>query len=160
MPRKRARAPKRGLPRLRRARRIRTDPDVVMISTIDSAEVAQLAFEAANRGMLVFAAIDAKNASSAIEKLLSFDISPWLVAPNLLGVVGVQIAHKLGEDKKPGEKISREDGARLEQKADFGRVLAALKEESQIHEHTAWKDIVFYDSKKEGDISACKRYLR
>ncbi|MGC9602613.1 MAG: ATPase, T2SS/T4P/T4SS family [Minisyncoccia bacterium] len=125
---------------------LRTDSDVVMISGIDSAEVAQLALEAANRGMLVFAAIDAKNASYAIETLLSFDISPRLIAANLLGVVGVQIAHKLGEGKEPGEKLSREDGARLEQKADFGRVLAALKEESQVHEHSAWKDIVFYKS--------------
>lgn len=125
---------------------LRTDPDVVMMSSINSAEVAQLAFEAANRGMFVFAAIDAKNASKAIEKLLSFDISPRLIAANLLGVVGVQIAHKLGEGKSEGEKLSREDGAQLERKADFGRVLVALKDEGQVHEHTAWKDIVFYKS--------------
>ena len=120
-----------------------------MISSIDSAEVAELAFEAANRGILVFAAIDAKNVSYAIEKIVSFDISPRLIAANLLGVIGVQIAHKLGDDKRSGEKISREDSARLEQKADFGRVLAALKEESHVHEHTAWKDIVFYKSEND-----------
>jgi type IV pilus assembly protein PilB len=75
---------------------------------------------------------------------LSFDLSPQLIAANLLGVVGVQLAQKLGDEKGVEEKLSRADGALLEPLANFGRVLAALKDEDQVHEHAAWKDISFY----------------
>jgi type IV pilus assembly protein PilB len=123
---------------------LRSDPDIIMVGAIDSAETAEVVLKAASRGVLVFAGIDAKSAARAVEKLLSFDLSPQLIAANLLGVVGVQLAQKLGEEKGVEEKLSRADGALLEPLANFGRVLAALKDEDQVHEHAAWKDISFY----------------
>ena len=38
----------------------------------------------------------------------------------------------------------RDEAASLEGRANVGRVLAALKEEGQVHEYLAWKDVLFY----------------
>jgi type IV pilus assembly protein PilB len=122
---------------------LRSDPDVVLVGTIGSAETALVALEAAARGVLVFAAIDARSAAGAIEKLLSFDIPPKLIASNLLGVLGQRLVKKLSDNKGVAGRLSREEAADLDESANFGCVLTALKEEGQVHEHAAWKDVSF-----------------
>lgn len=138
---------------------LRTDPDVVLVSGLDSAETARVALEAAARGVLVFAAIDARSAAGAIEKLVSWGLSPLLVGA-LRGVIGQTLVKKLDADNKgEEEKLSREEGALLEGTTHFGRVLAALKEEGQIHEHTAWKEVPFYRSENGNNCIGLQEVL-
>ena len=133
---------------------LRTDPDAVLVGNLDSAETAQVALDAAARGVRVFAAIDARSSSGAIEKLLSWGLSPSLLAATMRGAVCQKLVTKLEADKKgAAEKLSREESALLEPLANFGRVLAALKDEGQVEGGISWKDVLFYkDVKPAGKI--------
>lgn len=131
---------------------LRTDPDVVMVSTLESADTARVALEAAARGVLVFAAIDARSAAGAVEKLLLWGTPPALVSRALLGVIAQKLVKKLKTDALGAqEKLLRDESAALEHSADFARVLAALKEEEKVPSNVSWKDVLFYrDSQRQG----------
>ena len=138
---------------------LRTDPDAVLVGTLDSAETAQVALEAASRGVRVFAAIDARSSSGAIEKLLAWGLPPTLLASALRGVIGQTLVKKLPAEKGVGEKLSREESATLEPQANFGRVLAALKDEGQIENNVTWKDLPFYRGREDAGLVGIQEVL-
>lgn len=126
---------------------LKHNPDVVMINEIKDEETATLAASAASRGVLVLAGIKAPSAAKAIQKMLSLDVSPLVLAATLRTVVGTRIVERLCQHCKASYKATRANISPLEGNANLGRVLAALKVEGVLDSSMQWKDIDFYEAK-------------
>ena len=123
---------------------LKTDPDVVMVGRIADRETALLAMEAANRGVFVIGLVEAAGAQEAVEAYKNFGVDPARLASALSLAVGVGVVRKLGRSQIPERhKLSRAQGDALEARANFGAVLAALKEEGKVAKDTPWKDVPF-----------------
>ena len=122
---------------------LKQDPDIVMVGEIRDEQTAALAASAASRGILVLAGIEAQSAAGAIDKLRSLGVPAHLLASVLLGVVDVEVVKKLCVQEKEEYRLSRAEGEPLEARANFGRVLSALKEEEIINKEKPWKEILF-----------------
>ncbi len=123
---------------------LKHDPDVVMVSRVDETEVALLVSEAASNGKLIIAGIEAPSAGRAIEKMRNFGVSPLLLASVVKVAVASTILRKLCPHCRSTHRLSRAEGAILEERADFGRVFTALKEEGVIDRAASWKELDFY----------------
>jgi type IV pilus assembly protein PilB len=106
---------------------LKTDADVLMIDSVDDRETAAVAEAAAARGVLVLAATD--NA----ELLKDADL-----------FITSAVVRKIGDKQFPErQKLTRTQGEKLEEAANFAKVLATLKEEGRIGKEVAWKDVPF-----------------
>lgn len=123
---------------------LRQDPDVVMVSNIRDRETALLAVEAANRGRLVLAAIEADTAANGVSVLLELGVSPLMLAASLQISVGLRLVRKLCPNKRETHRLVRIETNTLEPYVDFGRVLAALKAENALQASVLWKDVAFF----------------
>jgi type IV pilus assembly protein PilB len=122
---------------------LRADPDVVMVSSISKEEVAELASQAARRGVFVLAGLEVSSIEKAIK--LFEDIEPR-------AVINQRLVRRLCDECKKNYRATREDLEQFESIANFGRVLAALKDEDVVGEYKAWKDLDFY---KPGGCAQC-----
>ncbi len=122
---------------------LKQDPDVVMVGDIKDNDTLALAAHAASVGALVLVGVEAPTAGAAIEKLLQFGVSPLLLATTLRGVIATNTVKRLCTHDKEEYALARAEGAPLEPYADFGRVLAALKDEKIIDPDKQWKEIFF-----------------
>ncbi len=128
---------------------LRQDPDTVMVSDLHEAGAASLAFAAAERGAFVLGGLEARSAAGALDILTTeCEVTGGLLEKSVKLVVSVLLIRRLGPgaSKRP---LARAEGELLESKVRFSKVLAALKEEGVVHEHTAWKDIQFYTATGE-----------
>jgi type II secretory ATPase GspE/PulE/Tfp pilus assembly ATPase PilB-like protein len=71
------------------------DPDVIMVSSMDQPETAEICLEAALNGFFVLSAVTASTAPDAIEMLLDFGLPPIRLSDGLLGVLASKLARKL-----------------------------------------------------------------
>ncbi|MES2006622.1 MAG: ATPase, T2SS/T4P/T4SS family [Patescibacteria group bacterium] len=135
---------------------LKHSPDVVMIGDIKDEETAALATSAASRGALVFAgikvasaekALGRSRAGEAIQKMLSLGVEPLVLAATLRGVFAQHVVRKLCAHCKVARTLMRAEAAPLEDHANFGRVLGALKAEGVVDGSTQWKDVEFFDAK-------------
>ena len=126
---------------------LKHNPDTVMIDEIKSEDDAALAAGAASRGIFAIAGVKADSAAKAIQKLLSLEVDPLLLAATLRLAIGERVVRKLCPDCKEKYAASRAHIASLEEHANFGRVLAALKAEGVVEHGTQWKDVQFYKAK-------------
>ena len=95
---------------------LKQDCDVVMISSVEDTEVAQVAAAAAARGVLVLAGIE------------DAEIFP---APDLF--IQTALVRRLGGKQIADKhKLTRAQADGLEEFADFANVLSALKEEGKV----------------------------
>lgn len=117
---------------------LRGDPDVVMVSDIRDPEVAALAALSAGRGMFVLAGMQVKSIAKVIDIL-----EPALPR----AIINQRLARKLCDTCKKAYKPAREEMEILEEAANFGRILAALKDEGIVGSEKAWKDVEFYRPK-------------
>jgi type IV pilus assembly protein PilB len=129
---------------------LKQDPDIVMIGDVANSEVALMAAGAAARGVLVLAGIEAPSAAAAIERLRGWGTLPGLIASTLRGAVGVSLVQKLCGREREEYRLARVESAPLEAAspvggagANFGRVLAALKEEGVVDKDKQWKELLF-----------------
>ncbi len=129
---------------------LRQDPDVVMVGDLRDADTLALALHAASVGVLVLAGVEARSPSDAIERLRDLGASPAQLASALKGVIGVDVVKKLCPFDKEEYRLSRAEAAPLEAApedggagADFGRVLASLKEERIVDSGLPWKELLF-----------------
>src|SRR3989344_506539 len=122
---------------------LRQDPDVVMIGETLDGDAALLAVQAAKNRM-IFLGVQADSAAEAIEKLFSFGIAEALLTSAPLTVVSQRLVRRLCKNYREEKRLSRPESHAFEGKADFGRVLAALKEEGIAPKTTSWKDIPFF----------------
>ena len=74
---------------------MRQDPDVVMMSEIRDVEAARIAAQAALEGRRVFSTMNANDAPSAITRLFSLGLEPYLVGASLTGVLAQRLVRKL-----------------------------------------------------------------
>jgi type IV pilus assembly protein PilB len=122
---------------------LKQDLDVVAVGDLTDADTAQLALHAANTGTLVFACVEAASPGAAIETLVLSGVSPTLIASNLKGVVTVDAVRRICPETHESYMLTRAEAAPLEGAADFGRVLAELKEEKFVDSDTQWKELHF-----------------
>ena len=126
---------------------LKHNPDIVMIGEIKDEETAVLAASAASRGTLVLAGIKVASAAKAIQKMLSYDVSPLLLSATLRGVVAQQVVRKVCAHCKHMRTLTRAEAAPLEEHTHFGRILAALKGEGVVDSSAQWKEISFAEPK-------------
>jgi type II secretory ATPase GspE/PulE/Tfp pilus assembly ATPase PilB-like protein len=129
---------------------LKHDPNIVMIGNIANDQTAALAAHTASRGILVLAGIEASSAAGAVRQMRDFDVPAEVLASVLRGSISVRAPKRLCAKNHEEYKLARVDSIPLEQSsfdgrdgADFGRTLAALKEEGVIGKEMQWKDLLF-----------------
>jgi type IV pilus assembly protein PilB len=88
---------------------LRQDPDVVMVGEMRDFETAEIAFQAALTGHLVFSTLHTNDAAGAIARLLHFGIEPFLVASSTVGVIAQRLVRTLCRNCKAPYKPSGEE---------------------------------------------------
>ncbi|MAZ67306.1 hypothetical protein CL652_00875 [bacterium] len=119
---------------------VRQDPDIIMVGEIRDRETAALAINAALTGHLVLSTLHTNSASGAVPRLLDMGVEPFLLASTLQVVIGQRLVRTLCSGAKE-HKLSASEMRGLEEKADLGAVLKALKEESIVSGKTTWKSV-------------------
>jgi len=74
---------------------LRQDPDVILIGEIRDRETAEVAFQAALTGHLVFASLHTSDAAGAITRLLDMGVEPFLLTSTLSGIISQRLIRKL-----------------------------------------------------------------
>jgi type IV pilus assembly protein PilB len=126
---------------------LKHNPHAMMIDEIKKGDEAQVAASAASRGVFVLAGVQAGSASEAIQKLLALEVEPLVLSATLRLAIGERVVKKLCAHCKEVFVPSRAQIAMLEESANFGRVLAALKNEGIVSSETQWKDVQFYKAR-------------
>ena len=132
---------------------LRQEPDVVMVDPVADRDTALLALSAAARGVLMLASIDAPDAAAGVERLRALGASDADLA-GITCVVSVALVRRLcDKQSRATYKPSRAQTEPLEPRANFARVLAALKQEESVGKDIAWKDISYH---KASGCSECE----
>lgn len=137
---------------------LRQDPDVVFVGDVADQATALLALQAAKQ-RLVLLEVRADSALAAVEKLLSLGVPQDLLSNTLSVAVGQRLVRRLCKNDREEHYISRAESESFEEKADFGAVLGALKEERVVPKGVSWKDVPFFRAAacgecKNGHLSA------
>ncbi|MCE5313720.1 MAG: ATPase, T2SS/T4P/T4SS family [Armatimonadota bacterium] len=74
---------------------LRQDPDVVLVGEIRDAETAEIAFQAAMTGHLVFSTLHCNTAPSAITRLVDMGVEPFLIGSSVIGVLAQRLVRTL-----------------------------------------------------------------
>ena len=93
---------------------LRQDPDVVMVGEIRDAETAQLAFNAAASGHMVFATMHCNDAVSVIPRLMEMGIEPSLLSSSLVGTMSQRLIRTLCPNCKQESAPTEEEAHILE----------------------------------------------
>lgn len=119
---------------------VRQDPDIIMVGEIRDKETATLAINAALTGHLVLSTLHTNSAAGAVPRLIDMGIEPFLLASVLQVVVGQRLVRGLCPDRE-AYSLSASEVRSLDDIADLGRVLTALKEEKAVPDKTTWNNI-------------------
>jgi type IV pilus assembly protein PilB len=74
---------------------LRQDPDVILVGEIRDRETAEVAFQAAMTGHLVFSTLHCNSAPSAITRLLDMQVEPFLISSSIIGVLAQRLVRML-----------------------------------------------------------------
>ena len=74
---------------------LRQDPDVVLVGEIRDSETAEVAFQAAMTGHLVFSTLHCNTAPSAITRLVDMGVEPFLIGSSVIGVLAQRLVRTL-----------------------------------------------------------------
>ncbi|MCL5105701.1 MAG: GspE/PulE family protein [Armatimonadetes bacterium] len=74
---------------------LRQDPDVILVGEIRDAETAEIAFQAAMTGHLVFSTLHCNSAPSAITRLVDMGVEPFLIGSSVIGVLAQRLVRTL-----------------------------------------------------------------
>ncbi|MDD5456474.1 MAG: GspE/PulE family protein [Candidatus Margulisbacteria bacterium] len=77
---------------------LRQDPDVILIGEIRDRETAEIAFQAALTGHLVFSTLHTNDTASTIARLIDMDIEPYLISSVLLGILSQRLLRRTCKD--------------------------------------------------------------
>ena len=120
---------------------LKHDVDVVMIDCVLDEDVAMLAANAANRGVLVLLSVEADSAAEGIEQVLELGVEPHVLAATFVASVGLHMMPKLCGRSREAYKLSRTEQNSLEETTGIKYVLDMLKEEHILDQYAAWKDV-------------------
>lgn len=71
------------------------DPNIIMVSELNSTDTASVAMHAALHGHLLFSSLHTDDASSTIRRLLDMGIEPHVLASGLNAIIGQRLARRL-----------------------------------------------------------------
>ena len=74
---------------------LRHDPDVIMVGEIRDAARAQVAFQAALTGHMVFSTLHTNDAPGAVTRLLDMGLEPFLITSTVSGVLAQRLVRQL-----------------------------------------------------------------
>ncbi|MCE5197353.1 MAG: ATPase, T2SS/T4P/T4SS family [Armatimonadota bacterium] len=74
---------------------LRQDPDVILVGEIRDAETAEIAFQAAMTGHLVFSTLHCNTAPGAITRLVDMGVEPFLIGSSVIGVLAQRLVRML-----------------------------------------------------------------
>jgi len=131
---------------------VRQDPDILMVGEIRDRETAALAINAALTGHLVLSTLHTNSAAGAIPRLIDMGVEPFLLASTLKVVIGQRLVRTLCSGAEE-HKLSASEIRGLEEMANLGDTLKALKEENIVPKKTTWKTAPFF---KETLTKECK----
>ncbi|OGR76260.1 MAG: hypothetical protein A2X40_11805, partial [Elusimicrobia bacterium GWC2_65_9] len=83
---------------------LRQDPDVVLVGEIRDHETADIAFQAALTGHLVFSTLHTNDAVASVERLLDMGVERFKMGPALIGVCSQRLVRRICPDCR--EEIS------------------------------------------------------
>lgn len=102
--------PKAGLTFATQLRAIlRQDPDVILVGEIRDSETAEIAFQAAMTGHLVFSTLHCNDAPSAITRLVDMGVEPFLIGSSVIGVLAQRLVRQLCPKCKASYKPTTEE---------------------------------------------------
>ncbi|MFA6003027.1 MAG: ATPase, T2SS/T4P/T4SS family [Elusimicrobiota bacterium] len=74
---------------------LRQDPDIILVGEIRDKETADIAFQAALTGHLVFSTLHTNDAVSTINRLLDMGVERFKLAPALLGIISQRLVRRV-----------------------------------------------------------------
>lgn len=119
---------------------VRQDPDILMVGEIRDKETAMLAINAALTGHLVLSTLHTNSAAGAVPRLIDMGVEPFLLTSVLQVVIGQRLVRALCPDKDT-YTLSATEVRSLDDLADLGAVLSALKKEKAVSEKTTWSNL-------------------
>jgi len=90
---------------------LRQDPDVIMLGEIRDRETADIAFQAAMTGHVVFSTLHTNDAVSTIVRLVDMGLDRFKISPGLLAITAQRLVRKLCPvcaEKVPESKVDKE----------------------------------------------------
>lgn len=106
--------PKAGLTFATQLRAIlRQDPDIILVGEIRDHETAEIAFQAAMTGHLVFSTLHCNDAPSAITRLVDMGVEPFLIGSSVIGVLAQRLVRQLCPKCKTSYKPTADELAML-----------------------------------------------
>jgi type IV pilus assembly protein PilB len=114
---------------------LRQDPDVLMVSGTEDESALALLEEAAKRLLVIVGLQHASRSEGSGAEAL---------------VIKQRLVRRLCPHYRKEVLLSRAESSFFEGRADFGAVLAALKEDGVVSKQTAWKDIPFFKAEACG----------
>ena len=86
---------------------MRQDPDIILVGEIRDADTAAMAFRAAMTGHQVYSTLHTNSAVGAIPRLLDIEVSPGVLAGNIIGIVAQRLVRRLcPECRKPAAAMA------------------------------------------------------
>ncbi len=73
---------------------LRQDPDIILIGEIRDKETAQIAFQAALTGHMVFSTLHTNDTASTIARLIDMEVEPYLISSVLTGILSQRLVRK------------------------------------------------------------------
>ena len=84
---------------------LRQDPDVILLGEIRDLETAEVAFQAALTGHLVFSTLHTNSSIATIARLFDLGLKPYILASSLEGVISQRLVRKICEHCKQEEAV-------------------------------------------------------
>jgi len=82
---------------------LRQDPDVILLGEIRDFETAEVAFQAALTGHLVFSTLHTNSSIATIARLFDLGLKPYIIASSLEGVISQRLVRKICPNCKQEE---------------------------------------------------------
>jgi type IV pilus assembly protein PilB len=92
---------------------LRQDPNVILVGEIRDLETAEIAVQAAITGHRVFSTLHTNDAPSAIHRLITMRVEPYLIAAAVGGIMAQRLVRRLCEACKKEHPITEAEEAAL-----------------------------------------------
>ncbi|MFH1760338.1 MAG: GspE/PulE family protein [bacterium] len=87
---------------------LRQDPDVILVGEIRDRETAEIAFQSAQTGHLVFSTLHTNDSVSAITRLRDLKVEPFLISSSVLGIIAQRLVRVICSHCKERYETTKE----------------------------------------------------
>ncbi|QPK64293.1 Flp pilus assembly complex ATPase component TadA [Methylomonas sp. LL1] len=84
---------------------LRQDPDVILLGEIRDLETAEVAFQAALTGHLVFSTLHTNSAIATIARLFDLGLKPYILSSSLEGIISQRLVRRICEHCKAPDPV-------------------------------------------------------